>query len=118
MQSIANESSHKTSYKIGEVARLVGVQTHVLRYWEKEIDSVKPRKSSSNQRRYTLLDIEKFKEIYRLLHQERYTLAGVKKRFSQGIILEDNDISLALTEEKHERLRKGLQKILDIVSTF
>jgi DNA-binding transcriptional MerR regulator len=116
MQAAAIEGSQKASYKIGEVARLVGVQTHVLRYWEKEIDSVKPRKSASNQRRYTFRDIEKFKEIYRLLHQERYTLAGVKKRFSQGIILEENDVHQALTEEKHERLRLGLQKILDIVT--
>ncbi len=72
----------KLYFKIGEVAELVGVQTHVLRYWEKEIPSIRPQKSDTNQRRYRRKDVESFREIRRLLYEERYTLAGAKKRLT------------------------------------
>jgi len=78
--SPADEIPDKLYFKIGEVADLVGVQTHVLRYWEKEIPSIRPAKSASNQRRYRRKDVEIFREIRRLLYQERYTLAGARKR--------------------------------------
>ena len=74
----------KRYFKIGEVAQLVGVQPHVLRYWEKEVPSVRPGKSVSNQRRYRRRDVETFREIRRLLYEERYTLAGAKKRIQNG----------------------------------
>ena len=72
----------KLYFKIGEVSRLGGVQAHVLRYWEKEIPSIRPSKSVSNQRRYRRKDVETFREIRRLLYEERYTLAGAKQRLS------------------------------------
>ena len=74
----------KLYFKIGEVASLVGVQAHVLRYWEKEVPLIRPGKSASNQRRYRRKDVEIFREIRRLLYQERYTLAGAKKRLASG----------------------------------
>ena len=69
----------KLYFKIGEVAELVGVETHVLRYWEKEIPFIRPSKTVSNQRRYRRKDVEVFREIRRLLHDERYTLAGARR---------------------------------------
>ncbi len=74
----------KLYFKIGEVSQLVGVRAHVLRYWEKEISSIRPTKSASNQRRYRRRDVELFREIRRLLYEERYTLAGARKRLLSG----------------------------------
>ncbi len=74
----------KLYFKIGEVSQLVGVRAHVLRYWEKEVPSIRPGKSASNQRRYRHRDVEIFREIRRLLPDERYTLAGAKKRIMAG----------------------------------
>ncbi|MBC7794717.1 MAG: MerR family transcriptional regulator [Clostridia bacterium] len=74
----------KLYFKIGEVSALVGVRAHVLRYWEKEVPMVRPGKSVSNQRRYRYRDVEIFREIRRLLQDERYTLAGAKKRIMSG----------------------------------
>lgn len=74
----------KLYFKIGEVSQLVGVRAHVLRYWEKEVPSIRPGKSASNQRRYRYRDVEIFREIRRLLHEEHYTLAGAKKRIMAG----------------------------------
>ena len=82
--SVDAEIPDKLYFKIGEVARLVGVQTHVLRYWEREIASIRPSKSASNQRRYRRKDVEIFREVRRLLYEERYTLAGAKQRLSGG----------------------------------
>ena len=80
----AHEIPDKLYFKIGEVAELVGVQTHVLRYWEKEIPFIRPTKTASNQRRYRRRDVEMFLEIRRLLHNERYTLAGARRRLMGG----------------------------------
>ena len=78
------EIPDKLYFKIGEVAELVGVETHVLRYWEKEIPFIRPSKTVSNQRRYRRKDVEVFREIRRLLHDERYTLAGARRRLLGG----------------------------------
>jgi len=78
------EIPDKLYFKIGEVATLVGVETHVLRYWEKEIPFIRPTKTPSNQRRYRRRDVEVFREIRRLLHDERYTLAGARRRLLGG----------------------------------
>ncbi len=74
----------KVYFKIGEVALLVGVEPHVLRYWEREVASIRPTKSPSNQRRYRRREIETFREIRRLLYDERYTLAGARQRLLAG----------------------------------
>lgn len=85
-QSLSPDSPipNKLYFKIGEVSQLVGVRAHVLRYWEKEISSIRPSKSASNQRRFRRKDVEVFREIRRLLYEERYTLAGAKKRLTSG----------------------------------
>lgn len=83
-QGQLNPIPDKLYFKIGEVAELVGVQAHVLRYWEKEIPFIRPGKTASNQRRYRRTDVELFREIKRLLHQERYTLAGARKKLLSG----------------------------------
>jgi DNA-binding transcriptional MerR regulator len=70
----------KLYFKIGEVAKIVGVEPYVLRYWETEFPMIRPGKSGSKHRLYRRRDIETLLEIKRLLHQERYTIEGAKKR--------------------------------------
>ena len=72
----------KLYFKIGEVSTLVGVAPHVLRYWEREVTAIRPGKTASNQRRYRRKDVELFREIRRLLYEEKYTLAGARKRIA------------------------------------
>src|SRR5690606_25794235 len=73
----------KLYFKIGEAAQLVGVQPHVLRYWEKELPAVRPGKSALRQRRYRRKDVLLFRGVRRLLQDEHMTLAGVGKRISE-----------------------------------
>ena len=70
----------KIYFKIGEVADLVGVKSHVLRYWEEEFKSLKPVKSRSNQRLYRREDIEQALLIKSLLYQQGFTLSGARQQ--------------------------------------
>ena len=69
----------KPFFKIGEVARLLGVKPHVLRYWETEFPSLKPRKNPSGQRLYARADIEALTEIKNLLYTDCYTISGARQ---------------------------------------
>lgn len=70
----------KLYFKIGEVASIVGVKPYVLRYWETEFPMIRPGKTRSKHRLYRRRDVEMLLEIKRLLHAERYTIDGAKKR--------------------------------------
>ncbi len=74
----------KLFFKIGEVAEIVGVEQHVLRYWEDEFEVLKPNKNRSGQRLYQKKDIDQVLEIKKLLYTERFTIAGAKKKLKQG----------------------------------
>jgi DNA-binding transcriptional MerR regulator len=73
----------KLYYRIGEVAQAVGVQPHVLRYWESEFGSIRPQKSARGQRVYSHKDLEKLLRVKQLLHAEGYTIAGAKKKLRE-----------------------------------
>ena len=70
----------KLYYKIREVCEIAGVEAHVLRFWETEFPSLKPKKSRKGQRIYQPRDIEMILEIRRLLYEDGYTIAGARKR--------------------------------------
>jgi DNA-binding transcriptional MerR regulator len=73
----------KLFFKIGEVAEIVEVEQHVLRYWEEEFDVLKPNKNRSGQRLYQKKDIEQVLEIKQLLYADKFTIAGAKKKLKQ-----------------------------------
>ncbi len=70
----------KIFFKIGEVCDLVGVQAHVLRYWETEFPMLSPQKNRSGQRSYRRRDVEIALRIKELLYDDLYTIAGAKKK--------------------------------------
>lgn len=83
----ANMSSvrlEKLYYRIGEVADIVGVEPHVLRYWESEFKSIRPQKSSKGQRVYTRRDVERLQQVKELLYAHRFTIAGAKRKLREG----------------------------------
>ena len=64
-------------------SKLTGVKAHVLRYWESEFRWMSPAKSRSQQRLYRQRDIEVILLLKRLLHEERFTIAGARKRLRE-----------------------------------
>ncbi len=71
-------------FKIGDVSRICGVETYVLRFWESQFPQLKPNKSGTGQRLYRRRDVELALEIKRLVHGEGYTLAGARQALEGG----------------------------------
>ena len=70
----------KIYFKIGEVCDLVGVEAHVLRYWETEFSMLSPQKNKSGQRSYRRKDVEMALRVKQLLYNEMFTIAGARKK--------------------------------------
>jgi DNA-binding transcriptional MerR regulator len=75
----------KIFFKIGEVCDLVGVQAHVLRYWETEFSMLSPQKNRSGQRSYRRRDVEIALRIKELLYDDLFTIAGAKKKLQNEL---------------------------------
>lgn len=68
----------KLYYSIGEVAEAFGVNTSLIRFWEKEFDVLKPKKNAKGNRRFTPQDIKNLELIYHLVKERGFTLDGAK----------------------------------------
>ncbi len=92
MHSTLNKSqslslfSDKVFYKIGEVSKILEIESYVLRYWESEFEFLRPQRTKAGQRIYTKQDIDLLREIKKLLYDEKYTIEGVKKKFQKNQI--------------------------------
>lgn len=64
---------------IGEVAKLLGIRQHVLRYWEDQFPMLRPVKRSGGRRYYRPEDVRLVQTIDRLVHGEGYTLRGARQ---------------------------------------
>ncbi|MGD8318513.1 MAG: MerR family transcriptional regulator [Myxococcales bacterium] len=73
----------KLFFKIGEVADIVGVKPHALRYWETEFAALRPKKTRGAHRQYSRKDVELAMLIRQLLHDEGYTIPGARKRIRE-----------------------------------
>jgi len=104
---MATQLSHKRAFetpvipdrlyfKIGDVARICGLETYVLRFWESQFPQLKPNKSGTGQRLYRRREVELVLEIKRLVHAEGYTLSGARQ------VLEQHNRRTAQKESKLE----------------
>jgi DNA-binding transcriptional MerR regulator len=85
----------KLYFKIGEVAELLQLKTHVLRYWETEFAVLQPVKSRSNQRLYRRKDVETALLIKELLYRQGFTIAGARKKLQT-----EKQLGLPLSEQQ------------------
>ncbi len=69
---------------ISEVSDEIGVPQHILRFWETRFPELKPMKRGGNRRYYRPDDLALCKALKRLLHEEGYTVKGVRKLIAQG----------------------------------
>jgi DNA-binding transcriptional MerR regulator len=71
--------------RIGEVAEIIEVPIHTLHYWERMFkEELSPYRSRGGQRRYSETDIEKIREVKRLLKDEGYSINGARRVFKNG----------------------------------
>ena len=98
----------KIYFKIGEVCEIVGVQAHVLRYWETEFPMLSPQKNRSGQRSYRRRDVEISLRIKQLLYDEMFTIAGARKKL-QSEMRETPKLKIVHPEPAGEELSDPTQ---------
>ena len=109
----------KLYFKIGEVAKMAEVPTHVLRYWESEFSAIRPKRTNSKQRLYRRQDVELILKIKTLLHIQGYTIAGAKKFLGSG--QEPKTVSLKevsttnKVSDKLKPIKQELQKLQELL---
>jgi len=111
--------SGRLYYSISEVSDLVGVKPHVLRYWETQFKMLRPKKGRGGARMYRKRDIEALFEIKQLLYDQRFTIAGARRRILDGKSDEKDQIELPFSkldrEETLRALRKDMEGLLNLL---
>lgn len=101
-QTVSNSARRKSPSAfrtISEVAGELGVQQHVLRFWETKFNQVRPMKRGGGRRYYRPEDINLLRQIYHWLYVEGYTIKGVQKRLREE--------GKAAAKEAGEQLAEG-----------
>ena len=108
----------KLYFKIGEVAKMAEVPTHVLRYWESEFPAIKPKRANSKQRLYRRKDVELILEVKTLLHEKGFTIAGAKRLLENPDALKEvqREEPSPPTEDTSSRLKTIKEGLLDLQS--
>ncbi len=104
------KKTEKLYFTIGEVADKFAVNASLIRFWEKEFDTIRPRKNTKGNRLFTQKDIESIKLIYHLVKEKGMTLSGAKKKIKENkndsinheeIVLKLQEIRNQLNEITH-----------------
>jgi DNA-binding transcriptional MerR regulator len=110
--------AQRAYYSIGEVRKLTGIESHVLRYWETKFDVLRPVKNRAGNRVYRPREIELILLLKRLLYQEKYTVEGARRKLAQ--MLRKGGLEAARKEalgpELLSHLRNDLQELMEILS--
>jgi DNA-binding transcriptional MerR regulator len=73
----------KVYYSIGELSKMFNVNASLIRFWEKEFDIIRPFKNKKGNRLFTQTDVGNFRNIYRLVKEQGFTLQGAKEKLKQ-----------------------------------
>ena len=100
----------KLYFRIGEVSKITGLPTHVLRFWESEFSRIRPKRTASGQRLYTRRDIELISHIKSLLYERKFTIQGARQHLTAQPAKKGTTTSQLL-----EDLRSELKSIKDML---
>ncbi len=79
----------KLYWSIGEVAERLGVNTSLIRYWEKEFGTLKPKRTGKGDRLYTKKDIDQLQRIQHLVKEKGFTLQGAREQLRKADQVEE-----------------------------
>ena len=65
--------------QIGDMCKILGIKPHVLRYWEKEIPEVSPKKDKAGNRIYSPADVQLLLRVKYFLYEKRFTIEGARQ---------------------------------------
>jgi DNA-binding transcriptional MerR regulator len=110
----------KLYFRIGEVSRLCGLPSYVLRFWETEFTQLKPSKSGTGQRMYRKSDVENVLRIKKLLYDQGFTIAGARQQLRSETKRKQSPLPFAVPATGRgelKQVRQGLREILGILSS-
>jgi DNA-binding transcriptional MerR regulator len=109
----------KLYFRIGEVSRLCGLPSYVLRFWETEFPQLKPSKSGTGQRMYRPPDVEYVLRIRKLLYEEGFTIAGARQFLKTEVKRRQNPLPFsppAADRARLKQVRQGLRDVLGVLT--
>lgn len=108
----------KRYYSISEVAKMTGLEPYVLRYWEKEFPTLRPRKNRGGSRLYTSNDIEVINRINHLRSKEKLTIAGARTKLMMKRPSEEKTemVNQARAQTLIGKIRKDVEDLLKLFS--
>ena len=106
------KSVTKLYWSIGEVADELGVNTSLIRYWEKEFNTIKPKRTGKGDRSYTQKDIDQLRRIQHLVKEQGFTLQGAKEQLRNRV--EQTRTFSVDTEQLGKRLMAIRNKLLEM----
>jgi len=105
---LKEKTIERVYWTIGEVAAQLGVNPSLLRYWEKEFGTLRPKRTGKGDRLYTKDDIAKIRAIHALLKEQGFTIQGAKERIRAARKAIDP------TPEIVERLQRVRAELLEL----
>ena len=116
---IKNRSTYKS---IGEVAKELSINTHTIRFWEKEFKQIKPITLNAKRRYYSEKDIDILKIVFELLKKQGYTISGAKKVLNNSTLQLDDETDLSVKRRNFKSSLKlkaqRVKLILDKIKKF
>lgn len=103
-------------YRIGEVSRQTAVPSYVLRYWETEFSTLRPRKGQGRQRLYTPADIETIRRIKQMLYEDGLKIRAARRHLNRPAGLPHHLTAGADVKKLLEKVKAELRAVLEVVS--
>ena len=117
----------KSWWSLQEVCELVGLEPHVLRYWESEFSQLRPRRIRGGDRQYREREVQLVRRIRELLYDEHLTIQAARRKMSEESRRSDNpgQLGMLLPEPDavpetddgldRETVLDGLREVLDLL---
>ncbi|MCX6181370.1 MAG: MerR family transcriptional regulator [Bacteroidetes bacterium] len=106
------KETSKLYYTIGEVAEMFEVNTSLIRFWEKEFEILKPKKSKKGNRLFTNDDVETLKLIHHLVKDRGFTLNGAKEKLKKHKLETKKEVEMIKSLDKVKKFLLALKKEL------
>ncbi|MBK9579878.1 MAG: MerR family transcriptional regulator [Fibrobacterota bacterium] len=125
--SVSEES--KSSWTTQEICQAVGLEAHVLRYWESEFTQLRPRKGRSGERLYREREVHLVRRIRELLYEEHLTIQAARRKLAEEARRTENpgQLGMLLTDPEpsdeadgpedfdRQAVVEGLREVLDLL---
>jgi DNA-binding transcriptional MerR regulator len=100
---------------ISEAADELGLEQHVLRFWETRFAQIKPLKRGGGRRYYRPDDVNLLRGLKHLLHDQRYTIKGVQKIIKEqgvkAVVAAGRGIAIAPTSEAPRQMLRPVASL-------